>query len=45
MPIQYNTCKCISILIHTYPKVFPVFDLIIESITRTGSVDHLSMPL
>lgn len=34
-----------SILIHTYPKVFPASDLIIESIPGTGSVHHLSVPL
>lgn len=29
----------------TYPKVFPSSDLIIESLSRTGRVHHLSVPL
>lgn len=29
----------------TYPKVFPAFDLFIESLSGTGSVHHLSVPL
>lgn len=34
-----------SALINTYPKVFPASDLIIESISGTRSVYHLSVPL
>lgn len=34
-----------SILIRTCPEVIPAFDLIIESISRTESVHHLSVPL
>ncbi len=34
-----------SVLMCTYPKVFPASDLIIESISGAGSAHHLSVPL
>lgn len=34
-----------SVNTHTYPEVFPASDLIVQSISGTGSAHHLSVPL